>query len=176
MLELLWVSDPGEAQSDRTRRTRLWDRCERANTDVSPFGIIFRPSGTEPAAAPFPVWSYTPAYLPPGLAMQIADGTSLCEPELFYLPFMNRARVRSSEPVLHAVPIRGIRGVSVGVSRFDELSDASRAAQRRGLIRYFGSPQPVMEVSFEGAAGLNYDLRPDLPLIFRSAAALSSGP
>jgi len=171
MLELLWLTNPAEAQSDKTRRTRLWERCERQDTTVSPFGIIFRPSGEAPRAAPFPTWAYTPDYLPPGLAMQIAVGTSLYEPELFYLPFMNRARVQSSEPLLHAVPIRRIRAVSVGVTRFAELSDASRSAMNHGLLSYFESPQPLLQISFEAAARVDFDLRPELPLLFRSAPA-----
>ena len=169
MLELLWVTNPAEAQSDKTRRTRLWERCERQDDAVSPFGIIFRPSGAARRAAPFPTWAYAPDYLPPGLALQIADGVSLYEPELFYLPFMNRARQQGSEPLLHAVPIRRIRAVSVGVTRFAELSEASRSAMSHGLLSYFEAPQPLMEISFEGVAGVNFDLRPELPLLFRSA-------
>jgi hypothetical protein len=169
MLELVWVSDPGEAQSERTRRTRLWDRLERQDPAVSPFGIIFAPWGSEAGAAPFPTWSYTPAYLPPGLAMQVAVGTSLYEPELFYLPFINRGPSRRNEPTLHAVPIRRILALSVGVSRLRELSNAARLAEQHGLLSYVDAPQPVLEISFDGVAGQSFDLRPRLPLIFRSA-------
>lgn len=171
MLELLWVTNPAEARSNKTRRTRLWERCQRQDDAVSPFGIIFGASGRTPPAAPFPTWAYTPDYLPPGLAMQVADGTSLYEPELFYLPFMNRARLQSSEPLLHAVPIRRIRAVSIGVTRFAALSEASRAAMSQGLVNYFAAPQPLMEISFEGSAGVRLDLRPELPLLFSSATA-----
>src|SRR5271163_2159594 len=45
MLELIWVADPAEAQSAQTRRTRLWDRCSRRESAVSPFGIVFRAAG-----------------------------------------------------------------------------------------------------------------------------------
>ena len=169
MLELIWVADPREVQSETTRRTRLWDRLQRQDPEVSPFGIIFKPSGSEASAAPFATWSYTPAYLPLGLAMQVADGTSLYEPELFYLPFMTRARARDSEPTLHALPIGKILALSVGVRRLDELSNASRTAEQQGLLSFFNSPQPVMEIAFEGVAGLSFDLRPRLPLIFKSA-------
>jgi hypothetical protein len=170
MLELLWVSDPAEARGERTRRTRLWDRLERRDAEVSPFGIVFKPSAGEDCTAPFPTWSYTPAYLPPGLAMQVADGTSLYEPELFYLPFMGRARTRGSEPTLHALPIRTILRLSIGVTQADNLSSTSRAAEQGGLLSYVEASHPFMEISFEGAAGLSFDLRPRLPLIFRGAA------
>jgi hypothetical protein len=38
--------------------------------------------------------------------MQIAEGTSLYEPELFYLPFLRSGTARRPEPVSHALPIR----------------------------------------------------------------------
>ena len=168
MLELVWVADPAEAQNDRTRRTRLWDRCERRrDTAVSPFGIIFRPTGAQPTAAPFTTWDYAPLYLPPGLTMQVAEGTTLQEPELFYLPFLKRAE-RGSD-VRHAAPIRRICGLSVGVRGCEALSAASRCAHQQGLIRYFESPEPLLEIGFAGPAGLTFDLRPELPLMFRGA-------
>ena len=112
-------------------------------------------------------WSYTPAYLPPGLAMQVASGTALFEPELFYLPFLKRATAHT-EPVAHALPIRRIRGVSVGLRGRDGLSAASRCAEQHGLVRYFEAPQPLLEILFEGPPGMRVDLRPGLPLVFRS--------
>lgn len=167
MLELVWVSDSAEAQNERTRRTRLWDRCERLDGAISPFGIIFRPSSAQATAAPFPTWHYEPAYLPPGLTIQVAEGTTLLEPELFYLPFLKRAE-RGSH-VEHALPIRRIYALSVGVRGCSALSAASRCAERHGLVSYFESPQPMLEILFEGPPGQCFDLRPELPLIFRSA-------
>jgi hypothetical protein len=166
MLELVWVLDPAEVQNDRTRRTRLWDRCERRDSAVSPFGIIFRPSGAPPPPAPFPTWDYAPIYLPPGLTMQVAEGTTLQEPELFYLPFLKRAE--RGNDVMHALPIRRICALSAGVRGCNALSSTSRCAEQQGLISYFESPQPMLEILFAGAAGLRFDLRPALPLIFRS--------
>jgi Glyoxalase-like domain len=168
MLELIWVADPQEALSDRTRRTRLWDRCQGDN-GVSPFGIIFRSSVVPPASPPFATWSYRPIYLPPDLAIQIAEGTTLDEPELFYLPFLRRATTISTEPIEHAPPIRRIQGLSVGL-RKSALSAASRSVEKQGLVSYFESGQPLLEILFEGPAGMRIDLRPGLPLVFRSAS------
>jgi hypothetical protein len=165
MLELVWVTDPDEARNERTRRTRLWERCARQDSEVQPFGIIFRSTATPAAPAPFATWSYTPIYLPPGLAIQIADGTSLSEQELFYLPFLRRPAGRS-EPLAHSLPIRQIRAVSVGVRARNALSAASRCAEEHGLVSYFEAPQPLLEISFEGPAGMCIDLRPELPLVF----------
>jgi hypothetical protein len=170
MLELLWVADPTDAQSERTRRTRLWERCEQRDLGANPFGIIFRSAQVQPAPAPFPTWSYTPAYLPAGMSMQIAEGTTLYEPELFYLPFLKGAPIRR-EPVIHALPIRQVSGLAVGVPRLTELSAASRVAASRALLRYFESPQHVLEILFEGPPDMCFDLRPRLPLVFRSSPA-----
>jgi Glyoxalase-like domain len=168
MLELVWVADPAEARNETTRRTRLWERCESRGSQVSPFGIIFRSTGTPAAAAPFATWSYTPLYLPAGLAMQVADGTALYEPELFYLPFLRRGSAQSTEPLQHALPIRRIRGLAVGLADRNALSAASRCAEEYGLVNYFEAPQPLLEILFEGPAGMRIDLRPQLPLVFRS--------
>jgi hypothetical protein len=111
--------------------------------------------------------------LPPGFTIQVAEGTTLVEPELFYLPFLKRAE-RGSD-VEHALPIRRICALSVGVRDCRALSAASRCAERHGLVRYFESPQPMLEVLFEGPPGLCFDLRPALPLIFRSAPGWEDG-
>lgn len=170
MLELVWVADAAEAQSERTRRTRLWDRCERRDAGANPFGIIFRSANAEPAPAPFPTWCYAPAYLPAGMSIQIAEGTTLREPELFYLPFLKGAAVRS-EPVIHGLPIRQVSGAAVGVPSLAGLSAASRAAAKYELLTYFESPQPILEILFEGPPDMRVDLRPGLPLAFRSTDA-----
>jgi hypothetical protein len=168
MLELVWVADAAEAQNERTRRTRLWERCQSKNGQVSPFGIVFRSTSTPAAPAPFVTWSYTPLYLPPDLAMLVADGTTLNEPDLFYLPFLKSGMARRSEPTAHAPPIRRIRAVSVGLRRRNALSPASQRAQEHGLVNYFEAQQPLLEILFEGQAGLSIDLRPNLPLLFRA--------
>lgn len=168
MLELIWVADPAEAQSAQTRRTRLWERWSQRLSGASPFGIVFRASGDQDTAAPFPTWAYHPSYLPPELAIQIATGTTLREPELFYLPFLKDTGAGSREPSHHALPIRRVAGLDVGVERLQELSAASCVVEQQGLVRYFRSPQPLLEIRFASASGLKVDLRPELPLAFRA--------
>jgi hypothetical protein len=167
MLELIWVSDPDEACNETTRRTRLWERCEGRDSQVSPFGIVFRSAGTPPAPPPFAAWAYSPMYLPPGQAIQVAEGTSLREPELFYLPFLRRASARHSEPTAQAPLIRRICGVSVGVPARSALSAASLCVERQGLVSYFEAPRPVLEILCADPTGMRVDLRPELPLVFR---------
>src|ERR1700730_51152 len=76
MLELLWVADPAEARSERTRRTRLWDRWAHRETGANPIGIVFGSADGEPATCvPFQTWAYTPSYLPAGALIHVAEGT-----------------------------------------------------------------------------------------------------
>jgi hypothetical protein len=170
MLELIWVADAAEAQSAQTRRTRLWERWSMRNAGISPFGIIFRSSGDQDSAAPFPTWAYHPNYLPEGLSIQIAEGTALHEPELFYLPFLRNSDARTREPLDHAAPIRRVRGLCGGVQNLRELSAASRVVEQQGLVRYFQSQQPVLEIRFAGVSDHVVDLRPALPLLFSGAS------
>jgi hypothetical protein len=149
---------------------RLWERCQGQDSQVSPFGIIFRSTGTPPASPPFATWSYLPLYLPQGLAIQIAEGTRLDEPELFYLPFLRRGAAQRPEPTSHALPIRRIQEISVGLRDRNSLSAASRCAERLGLVRYFDAPRPLLEILFEGPGAMRIDVRPELPLLFRGAA------
>ena len=100
MLELLWVA---ETTGARVRRTRLSERCANREGRTCPFGIIFRATGDDGSAAPFPTWPYYASYLPQGLAIEIAEGTTLEEPELFYLPFARRAGNRGSTCAPHCL-------------------------------------------------------------------------
>jgi hypothetical protein len=63
-IELLWVRDPQEVQSESTRPTRLWDRWSRLTRGACPFGIVLRPGDDAgEAGCPFPSWPYRPRYL-----------------------------------------------------------------------------------------------------------------
>jgi hypothetical protein len=176
MLELVWVDNPDEAKSEQTRRTRLWERWKGRNQSASPFGILFCSSNEDDSSAPFPTWDYRPDYLPPGLAIEIAEGTRLEEPELFYMPSMRRDRPRQSEPVDHSVAVGEILGLNVGVRGVGKLSDASRAAQEAGLLEYRESDQPLLEIRCALAPDSVIDLRPSLPLLFRGEPAVSVHP
>jgi hypothetical protein len=167
-LELLWVSDPAQACSEQTRRTRLWQRWTQRRRTASPFGLVFRSTGGDrAAAAPFATWAYRPNYLPPGLAIEFADAVALDEPELVYLPFVQRSLPPSGEPVEHAVPLQRLLGVTVGMPGAAELSAPSAAARSAGLVAYREAVEPVLEMNFEAARPALFDLRPTLPLLLR---------
>jgi hypothetical protein len=68
-LELLWLTDAGEARSETIRRTGLYERSQRAG-GVCPFGVAYRLSKGQ--SAPFDTWPYSPPYLPEGMTIQMA--------------------------------------------------------------------------------------------------------
>jgi hypothetical protein len=132
-----------------------------------PFGIGFRPKGTDATAAPFATWQYRPAYLPADLAIEFAEGTSLEEPELFYLPFAQHAGPPAHEPLNHGLPVRQIERVAVGLPAGTALSKASLAAARERLLSYFSADEYLIEFTFTTAQQATFDLRPTLPVLFR---------
>ena len=165
MLELLWLKDFEEATSEQTRRTRLWERCAQRGREISPFGVLFRTSTATPSQAPFLTWSYHPSYLPPGLAIEVADGTTLGEPELFYLPFLRGPRSPTSESTNHILEPGLVTGISVGVPKRHDLSTASLVAEQLGLLTYFEAQEHVLEIHFQNSPIKPIDLRPILPLV-----------
>src|SRR5579859_2468923 len=94
MIELLWVSDAKEAQSECTQRTLLWERWSGREGKASPFGICLRPADSrngdsQNTESPFPSWEYRPPYLPGPLCMYIGEA-GVEEPMWVYLSFIRR--------------------------------------------------------------------------------------
>jgi len=70
MLELIWVENPAEAQSEPARPLRLWERWSGDRASPVP---------------PFPTWEYRPATTP-DLLLHIASGTGMTEPFWAFMP------------------------------------------------------------------------------------------
>lgn len=165
-LELLWVSDPAEAQAAAVLRTRLWDRWSKRGADACPYGIVFRPGGDTPdARAPFRSWSYRPRYMPPGLSIEVAGETPLSGPELFYLGFQGGRPRRGVEPIDHELPIRSLRGVSVWRPASGG-SEAATTLEGAGLVAFHDAGEYLLELQFD-TGDRSLDFRPELPLRLR---------
>jgi hypothetical protein len=136
-IELLWVSNPSEAQSELSSRTRLWARWSDRATSACPFGIAFSPSGADVPSPPFATWPYRPAYLPADKPILFAEDTPLREPELFYLAWPNPQASATHQPKVHRAPLLRLRSVSVGLPWQKPLSRAARGCWRGA----FGIPQ-----------------------------------
>jgi hypothetical protein len=64
MIELFWVSEAREAQSESTRRTLLWERWSGRQGNASPFAICVRPVNPQDTGSPFPAWELSSAKNP----------------------------------------------------------------------------------------------------------------
>jgi Glyoxalase-like domain len=162
-LELVWVSDADEARSALVAPTRLWERWAERGGRACPFGLIFR-AVNEAADPPFPTWSYHPAYSP--AAIELAKGTPLDEPELFYFRFPRTPGALKTEPRRHALHLRILTGVRIGLPGKGPRSDAAHAVQATGLVTFVPAEGHLMTLAFDDETqGRSLDLRPELPLV-----------
>lgn len=168
MIELVWVHDQVEAQSEATCRTRLSERWSRRNSGASPFGICLRPAeepgGATQADTPFPGWAYQPSYLPDPLAFHISDAL-IREPMWIYMSFMQR-RQRATQFVEHPNGLREITGLLVNTPVVFN-SEASRIVEAAGVLSVRAANEPILEIEFDGRlGGKSHDFRPAIPLVF----------
>jgi hypothetical protein len=167
-LELFWVTDAREAQEEPAARTRLWSRWSARGEEASPFAVILRPGDAEDAPPPFPSWAYHPPYLPPPLAIHVAEGTPLSEPAFFYLGFARGAGHMPPQPRDHALGVRLIGAVEIGGPRAGAPSAAAQFVQDAGLVQLVPSERHRMTITFDdGRTGEGADLHPHLPLVLR---------
>jgi hypothetical protein len=163
-LELLWVSNEDEARSPETRDTRLWQRWSQRSGATCPFGILFR---TDESPLPFATWSYKPRYLPAGTSIEFATGVPITEPELAFVAARG-PRIPLNEPIDHRVPIRGISRIEVCLPTTAPLSKPAAAVHERGVVTFKAGADYALEFIFASEQRLELDLRPILPLMFRS--------
>lgn len=170
MLELLWVEDVDEVQSELTSPMKLYERCFGADDTISPFGIAFRPSTTDEKIL-FNTWDYHPMYLPESLKIQVAHGVPITEPLFFYLSFAKRNELenkQSSEPCEHHIPLRNLTKVSISNNSASELSEVAKVLNNLDDFHIGLSTKNLLELEFDNALGENSkDFRPELPLIIK---------
>jgi hypothetical protein len=173
-LELVWVTDPAEAQSDLVRRTGLWERWSRRGRGASPFGVGLRPAPGEGNAMPFPAWEYRPPYLPEPLAIHMANNSDTpAAPLLFYLAFGRRPDPTDparQQPRQHAAGFRSMTRVRVHCASGDPaaLPEVLEAERHCAGLSFVPGSEDLMELGFDGELrGRAVDLRPALPLVLR---------
>ncbi len=165
MLELLWVDNIEEAQSEAIRRTRLGDRWVDRHR-VCPFGICLRP-GEEGAV--FDSWAYHPPYLP---EMSIAVGNNsenLMEPMLFEIPFGKRPDQlppHKAQPLAHPIGWREMTRLTIVSPVISAPSPEFQALLDGGFVTLEHGGEYCVELGFDRELqGQRIDLRPDLPLV-----------
>jgi hypothetical protein len=166
MLELLWVSDPAEAQSEQTCRTGLYDRWIESDRGGCPFGFIFRPDSNVPEPPPFPAWEYRPSWLPPPHVVYVAE-TPFHEPIWFYMDFLRPSR-NNDQFVNHRNLMGGITGVELTTPR-PMASESSRAVLKSGALNHRTGPQYQLDITFDNnRRNQLIDITPDLPVRFHA--------
>jgi Glyoxalase-like domain len=165
MIELLWVSDPKEAQNECSRRTLLWERWSGRAAQACPFGICVRPVDPQNTESPFPAWEYRPAYLPDPLVMHIGE-SSVEEPMWVYLGFMRRVN-REQQFAQHPIGMREITGLTL-ITPTPPLSTASQRMIESGILSTEKGSNPLLEIEFDGHRRKEIvDFSPHLPLVFQ---------
>jgi hypothetical protein len=167
-VELLWVHDATEAQSPGSRPTRLFERWSARRSGASPFGVVLRSAGPGLAEPPFPTWPYRPSYLPPELAIDVAAGTLLSEPELFYFRWPRRSSDLAGEAIVHDPPFGEIAAVGITGPELSPRSASLRAVEAAGLVSFPTGAKHVLHVDFgRGPRERSVDFRPELPVVLR---------
>jgi hypothetical protein len=164
MLELLWVEDPREAQSEGTAVTRLWERWSNRQSGACPFGIVLRPTATGNAVTPFPAQGYRPRWLPPDLQIYIAPA-AVQEPMWVFMPFLRR--------VHHEQRFTGHPNGACEITRLILTAPTPWTSQAASVVAstglgYRDGPEYLLNIEFDGA--LHHErinFLPDLPLVLQ---------
>jgi Glyoxalase-like domain len=170
MLELLWVHDPQEAQSESIRQTRLCDRWENRQTTACPFGIILRSTSPSSDAVAFSSWSYHPPYLPETLCFAVGTNSDvLTEPLLFQISFGKRpdqVPLEKAQPLTHPAGLREITRVEIVSPATIRPSPELQALLDAQLVRLRSGTEYCVELGFDGELqNQQVDFRPGLPLM-----------
>jgi len=154
-LELIWVHNGDEAQSEPAGRMGLWERWSGRLQGTCPFGIVLRPSiDAADTTPPFPTWSYRPAYLPQGLSIEVAEAVPLAEPAFFWLPF-RRAGGQNPQTITNVQCL----------GPFNASSHAARFAGAAGMIEFKRHDEYSIELTLDGGVlNKRADLLPALPI------------
>jgi hypothetical protein len=165
-LELVWVSNEGEARSPTVARTKLWERWSRRAGGACPYALVLRPAAGSAAAPPFASWPYQPQYLPDGLAIDVALDTPIEGPEFFYLGFSSGSGRVTRQPTNHDLPCDALTGVTV-YRPVAGHSPIAAAVEAGGIASFRDADQYLLELQFDDAKRGTSDLRPELPLVLK---------
>jgi hypothetical protein len=169
MLELLWVEDAAEAQSEVVRPLGLWERWSGRRSGACPLGLCLRPQQADDEP-PFPTWDYRPPYLPAPLVMRVGvNSASAAEPLVLCMPFGLRPGpppawlAQAQEHPLGLLQMTALRIFGPWAAA---PSAVMLAAQRIEGVALGRAEEHLMEVGFDGERqGRRSDLRPELPLV-----------
>ena len=170
MLELLWVHDREEAQSEAIAGTRLWERWANRNSGRCPFGLCLRPATGELDNVPFKSWAFRPPYLPETLSISVGTNSdNLAEPMLFQTPFgkrPDRFPAEKTQPLNHHLNLREVTRVELISPAANRPSPELHAVVKTGQVKLRAGDEYCCELGFDGEQkGQQVDFRPHLPLV-----------
>lgn len=169
-IELLFLHDSVEIQSELTKPTKLYERLTSQGAEVSPFGICFRPESDNEEQVPFPSWSYRPTYLPESLKVDIGNAP-INEPMWFFLSFASRPDKAPSErrqPLEHPKGLGEITSLRVTIPNAKNLSEPALRATNVEGVELVEGDEHLVQIGFDHERnGQSHDFRPTLPLAFR---------
>jgi hypothetical protein len=172
-IELVWVHDAEQAHADRAQwsqvaRLGLTPRWTNRHATACLFGILLRPSaGVETLAVPFRTWRYTPAYLPPGVGIDVADDVPLTEPFIAVMGAQRGPVRRDPVTTQHRLPVSSMTHVTIGMPH-QPRATAARWLITAGLVTFERTDDYLLRVTLDdGVLGRAADLRPELALTLR---------
>lgn len=171
MLELLWIEDEKEIESDLTKLTRLFERLYSSAENVSPFGVCFRPKEKTTNKALFSSWKYKPSFLPNELFMEFSIDKKLNEPLWFHIPFAIRQSLYPVEKIQsmeHKIDMQEVTFTRITVLKENGLSKTAEIINNESKIQIVEGSYNLLEIEFDMCAkGKTHDFRPSLPLVLR---------
>jgi hypothetical protein len=152
MVELFWVHNIVEAQSERIWETHFAERWAQRNAEICPFGICLR--STDQASIGFPHWDFRPPHLPEGLSIAVGNNSDiLTEPMLFQTPFGKRPDQflpEKVQPLKYPIGWREMTRVTVMSPVRDRPSDAWQAVLDTGQVQLEFGAEYYIELGFDG--------------------------
>ena len=141
-LEILWVMDELELQSDLLAPTKLSERAKFRTSHYSPFGLCLLNDASTNALFARSL-AYQPAYFPPGAIIEVITNEE--QPSLpwtFRLPFKG-PRKQPEEPMTHQNGLQRLTSMAFGVPRLGTNSP---------YIGYFKDEQNIVFIENERQA------------------------
>jgi hypothetical protein len=167
MLELLYVQDPAEAQSEPIRPAGIWERACYRESGAAPFALNIRRSVAD-APIPFETFDWAPPFLPAGVVLPAGRTVPNVEPFVFVARFGLRPHPFTEdrpEPIEHPAGLRRVSGVRISYHQPGPPSAPLQELTRLGIAS-FAEGEPLLELTFDGGSvGQSQDFRPTLPLV-----------
>jgi hypothetical protein len=167
--ELLWRHDDDELQSDTVAPLGLWQRVRWRETGASPFGISFRPDGSELSIE---TWPYRAPFLQAGASIPIVTPRFRWDEPLTFFSHVSQAPVTlppDQRPVLeHRGGHHRMTAVTICSPEMGEISAGLKQLCDHGILSLKPAVEHCIDLEWDGArSGENHDFRPTLPLISR---------